>query len=240
MILSDLVIDDARLAGLYLPRTRTHTELSALGLPVLSGCLVLRNTRKALATAETTMRNFGSSVLVRSDPMTRDAETIRGGDLWPLGQLETAAKKYLDRGRALILLEPFERSSNLWSFTVMGGPEYTFSLEIVGAGLDTGHLNRGTVTPHERFQGDLFLGMRPRVTGHQPFSLDAYRIDCERLGLPIKKDDASGFPLVATVLDHFRRVAKYESSLFVLSGAVVDPGERLIFWDVYRPNQLNR
>ena len=183
------------------------------------------------------------SALVRSDPLLRGNTSIRGGDIWPLDRLEECANKYISHGRALILLEPYERTANIWSFAVLGGlVDWGFALEIVGAGFDTGHLNRGRTVPHERFEGDTF-GKEPRVTKHAPFDHDRYAEDLRTHD--VRRAPGDGKPLPHTTLHAILRSLHQVSEMdfaapFVLSGAVLQPGERLVFWDIYQESQRNR
>jgi hypothetical protein len=51
---------------MHLPRTRTHVALAALGLPVLDGCLILRDSPTALASGAAYMAKYGKAIVVRS------------------------------------------------------------------------------------------------------------------------------------------------------------------------------
>jgi hypothetical protein len=178
-----------------------------------------------------------------SDPFKVDSATVRGGDVWNLSELAAAAAKYTPLGRALILLEPYERTANEWSFAILGAlPHHGFAIEVVGPGFDTGHLNRGRVTPHESFLGELALGLRPTITHHAPFDSARYAREAIEFHLPPRSDPPRAFPdaALSRVLDCYRKVAAAHTSMFVLSGAVLQPGERLTFWDLYDASQRNR
>jgi hypothetical protein len=240
--LPELRSDDERIAGLFLPRTRTYVFLRALGLPVLDGCLVLSADETSLGAAAAIMASYGTRAIVRSDPVQLGSATIRGGDLWALSDLRAAADQYMALGRALLLLEPYERTANEWSFAILGSPQdHTFALELVGRGFDTGHLNRGRISPHEAYMGET-VGSVPRVTTHVPFDHARYLQDLSSAGLNRDVPGAKPFPerLVSQVLRYFAVVERTRSSMFVLSGAVLQPGERLVFWDLYEPSQANR
>jgi hypothetical protein len=242
IVLRDLHHDDERISGLFVPRTRTYILLHRLGLPLLDGCLVLDADDASLHEAAAFMAQYGDTAIVRSDPLRRDSPTIRGGDLWSLTDLRKAADLYLSVGRALLLLEPYERSANEWSFAMMGGlPDHAFVLEIVGPGFDTGHLNRGRLTPHETYSG-LSIGPAPRVVSHVPLDRARYAQDLVEAGLGRDPSIARPFPkgILSDVLRYFARVEPTRKGTFVLSGAVLQPGERLVFWDLYDPAQGNR
>jgi hypothetical protein len=242
LALRDLRYDDERIAGLFLPRTRTYLLLQALGLPLLSGFIALSDDEASLSKAVSLMTPYGARAIVRSDPMKPDATTIRGGDIWPLTELGRAAKKYLSLGRALVLLEPYERTANEWSFSILGGLQgRSFILEVLGPGFDSGHLNRGQITPHETFTGEL-LDRTPRLIAHSEFDRGRYAQDLARVGSGRDASLARPLPdsILRTVLQYFARVEEVRTGMFVLSGAVLQPGERLVFWDLYDPSQQNR
>jgi hypothetical protein len=214
----------------------------ALGLPVLDGCMIVSATPGAIDAGAEYMKKYGRAI-VRSDPLHKDSMTIRGGDVWELANLRAAAEKYMPFQRALILLEPYERTANEWSFAIAGAmPHNGFVIEIVGPGFDTGHLNRGRVTPHESFVGEYVPGMRPQITTHTPFDEKRYAREFEEFNLPPRTRPATGLPesILSRILQHYRKVADAHPGSFVLSGAVLQPGERLIFWDIYDATHRNR
>jgi hypothetical protein len=240
--LRELRDDDARIAEFFLPRVRAYALLQSLGLPLLDGCVVLADDDSSLRQATALMSQYGTSAIVRSDPLRRGSPSIRGGDLWQLTDLRQAADKYLPLGRALLLLEPYERTANEWSFAALAGlPDRTFVLEVVGPGFDTGQLNRGRITPHE-FYGGEFVGSVARVTNHSLFDRARYAQDLA--DAQIDRDPASARPLPRNIVDivlrYVARVQRDTSAIFVLSGAVLQPGERLVFWDLYDPSQQDR
>jgi hypothetical protein len=213
-----------------------------MGLPLLDGCVVLADDDASLQNAVAFMAAYGESAIVRSDPLHRDSPTLRGGDVWALSDLRLAADKFLSVGRALLLLEPYERTANEWSFSLLAGlPDHAFVLEVVGPGFDTGDLNRGRLTPHESYAGDL-LGPAPRVKDHLPFDRSRYAQDLldrgdsrdPELAEPLPK------PILSEIMRYFAGVAPTRKGTFALSGAVLQPGRRLVFWDLFDAAQANR
>ncbi len=225
----------------YLPRTRSYLLLVSMGLPVLEGCLVFS---KDAATLEAARRMMASErVLVRSDPLYRDSPSIRGGDVWPMKSLEECAAKYIPLGRVLMLFEPYERTANRWSFSLLvDQSRREWWLEVVGAGFDSGHLNRGTASPHERYSG-ILNGSLLEIQQHSDFDWPTYFDD--RAALPVTAvSDAEVFPeaTLRAVLQAGQSLLGHHrvASIFVLSGAVLMPGRRLTYWDVFDPHQANR
>lgn len=184
------------------------------------------------------------SVLVRSDPLDQDSPSIRGGDIWLVSQIEECAAKYMPHRRALLLFEPYERSQNRWSFSVLvDKTRADWWLEIVGSGFDSGHLNRGRVAPHETYQGHIGNQSNLVIVSHQAFDADRYRDDREML----PPNAALGFePLpeyhLSEMLSAASKLLRSRDTppIFVLSGAILMPGQRLTYWDVFEPLQAGR
>jgi hypothetical protein len=241
--LDTLVHDEPPIASLYLPRTRTYLLLRSVGLPVLRGFLVLDADAQSLEAAARAVSPWGR-MLVRSDPMKRGTPSIRGGDVWSAADLDRCAKVYLGSGRALMLFEPYERTANAWSFSILGGmSDCSFVMEIVGRGFDCGHLNRGQVAGHERYRGRVYFRHRYEIDDHTPFSSARYAADLADMRVPATPDQGEPMPaeVVSSVLRYYARVAPMlQERLHVLSGAVLEPGRRLTFWDFFETAQINR
>jgi hypothetical protein len=187
------------------------------------------------------MAPFGR-VLVRSDPLTRKSPSVRAGNICELSELDECADRYFLLCRVLLLFEPYARQQNRWSFSLLIDREHkSWDLEIVGAGFDCGHLNQGRVAPHESFAGAMRELSTFEIARHTKFNVDKYRQDSERL----KTSRRDGGPLPTLVREHIfsdaaRLTPRLPFGLSVLSGAVVSPGDRLTYWDVFDPTQAGR
>jgi len=157
-VLLDAMDDDALAAAALdrrWPKWATMCQLRSLGCPVLNGVRVvpgggtaaLRAAIDALAQATNTGR-----LMVRSDGGRESAAYHRGGDSFPLDQVERHATPLLAAGRAVILLEPTDRRTNQLSVLLrMDRPALhqpgSFTVEALGAGYDIGDLTRGGIHP---------------------------------------------------------------------------------------------
>jgi hypothetical protein len=137
------------------PKWSTMCQLRLLGNPVLNGVCVPPDAdgvwlRTAIATlAEAT----GTTMLmVRSDGGVETRDYYRGGDSFPICQIEPHAAELRAIGRAIILLEPTNRLTNQLSALLrMDRPAPrqlgTFTIEALGPGYDVGDLTRGGIRP---------------------------------------------------------------------------------------------
>lgn len=137
------------------PKWSTMCQLRMLGNPVLNGICVppdadattLRTAIVALAEATGT-----PSLMVRSDGGVETRAYYRGGNSFPIHQIEPHAVDLLAAGRAVILLEPTNRFTNQLSTLLRmdrpaSGQLGTFTVEALGPGYDVGDLTRGGIRP---------------------------------------------------------------------------------------------
>jgi len=130
-------------------------QLRLLGNPVLNGvCVppnadatVLRTSIVALAEA-----TGARKLMLRSDGGLETSAYYRGGNSFPIHEVEPHATELLAAGRAVILLEPTNRFTNQLSALMRmdrPGPEQpgTFTVEALGPGYDVGDLTRGGIRP---------------------------------------------------------------------------------------------
>lgn len=137
------------------PKWSTMCQLRLLGIPVLNGVCItpdtdaaaLRQAISALAEATTASR-----IMVRSDGGVETTAYYRGGNSYPLCQVEPRATELLATGRAVILLEPTNRFTNQLSALLrMDRPASSqpgsLTIEALGPGYDVGDLTRGGIRP---------------------------------------------------------------------------------------------
>ena len=154
--LDDHALDRAAADRRY-PKWSTLCLLRRLGYPVLNACCIhpqqgsqaLREAAQRLAAAAGTDR-----LLLRSDGGVEPTQYYRGGNSFPLAQLEARAAALLQAGRAVILTEPTNRFTNRLSaiLRIDRDPPAphghgSFILEALGPGYDVGDLNRGGIQP---------------------------------------------------------------------------------------------
>jgi hypothetical protein len=152
-------LDDHTLAGAVqnrrYPKWSTMCLLRRLGYPVLNACcihptdgaLLLREAVRRLSAAAGTDR-----LLLRSDGGLEATQYYRGGNTFPLSQLEPRAAPLLHAGRAVILTEPTNRFTNRLSAVIRIDRCHrhgrgSFILEALGPGYDVSDLNRGGIQP---------------------------------------------------------------------------------------------
>src|SRR6266511_2600433 len=90
--------------------------------------------------------------MLRSDGGLETSAYYRGGNSFPIHEVEPHATELLAAGRAVILLEPTNRFTNQLSALMRmdrPGPEQpgTFTVEALGPGYDVGDLTRGGIRP---------------------------------------------------------------------------------------------
>lgn len=137
------------------PKWATMCQLRSLGCPVLNGirvvpgasATILREAIDALAHAANADR-----LMVRSDGGLETTAYYRGGDSFPVSEVEEHAATLLSARRAVILLEPTDRRTNQLSVLLrMDRPALsqpgTFTIEALGPGYDVGDLTRGGIRP---------------------------------------------------------------------------------------------
>lgn len=138
------------------PKWSTMCQLRLLRLPVLNGTLVTPDAdvdelRLAIA-ALVKVVGGTERLMIRSDGGVEKRQYYRGGNSFPINQVERRAKDLLEGGRAVILLESTNRFTN--HLTVQFRLERDiksgvgrFTVEALGPGYDVADLTRGDVEP---------------------------------------------------------------------------------------------
>jgi hypothetical protein len=141
-----------------------------------------------------------------------------------------------------MLFEPYSRHDNRWSFSLLVDRARTaWELEVVAAGFDCAHLNRGLVTRHESFSGAVIDQVRLDVNKHVDFDRQRYLLDVKRFETARSDGERVPAVLLNRVLhDGLTLMPTIPAAIFVLSGAVVEPGDRLTYWDVFDASQAGR
>jgi hypothetical protein len=137
------------------PKWSTMCQLRLLGNPVLNGACIRPNsdaTSLRTAIASVAEATNATRLMVRSDGGVETHAYYRGGNSFPLQQVEAHAARLLAGGRAVILLEPTSRFANQLSIMLrmdrpMPGRPGAFTVEALGPGYDVGDLTRGGITP---------------------------------------------------------------------------------------------
>jgi hypothetical protein len=136
------------------PKWSTMCLLRQLGYPVLNACCIhptdgalLHDAIRRLSAAAGTDR-----LLLRSDGGVEATQYYRGGNTFPISQLEPRAAALLHAGRAVILTEPTNRFTNRLSVVIRIDRDHrhgrgSFILEALGPGYDVSDLNRGGIQP---------------------------------------------------------------------------------------------
>jgi hypothetical protein len=134
-------------------------------VPTLEGVIVTAwNPSVAAVVKRFASRWPSQSVLLRSDTRLETGRAPRGGYILGGPELEHDARRLLDMGRVLFLLEPASPLEDLYSLTFEPDAAWReWLVEVVGPGFDASDLKRGDVTPHEQVWLDLKDG-EPRVT----------------------------------------------------------------------------
>lgn len=144
------------------PKWQTMALLHSLGMPTLNAALLrpgqssaeIRTAAHALATALGT-----DQLMIRSDGGVEKKQYYRGGNTYPIDEIEQRAHLLLADGRAVILAGPTNRFTN--KLTVMirmdrpgPGIRGAFTLEALGPGYDVADLTRGELPPQVTVQLD--------------------------------------------------------------------------------------
>jgi hypothetical protein len=137
------------------PKWWTLCILRSLGHPVLNGCCIepgQSDDTLQLAAERLSQAVRSSQLLLRSDGGVETARYYRGGSTFSMDQLLPRARELLDKGRAVILLEPTNRFTNRLSVTLrLDRPNRyspgTLILEALGPGYDVSDLSRGGLLP---------------------------------------------------------------------------------------------
>ncbi|HET8682444.1 MAG TPA: hypothetical protein VFM54_11300 [Micromonosporaceae bacterium] len=137
------------------PKWSTMCLLRLLDNPVLNGVCVTPDTdisalrMSIMSLVEATGAH---QLMIRSDGGLETHAYYRGGNSFPIHQVEPHAVSLLSIGRAVILLEPTNRFTNQLSALLrMDRPGRrqpgTFTVEALGPGYDVGDLTRGGIRP---------------------------------------------------------------------------------------------
>lgn len=137
------------------PKWSTMCLLQLLDLPVLNACCVRPGQPSAMLRAG--MVRLAASagtpaLMLRSDGGVEIRDYYRGGNSFPLDDLEPRAAALLEAGRAVILLEPTSRFTNQLSVVLRidrpgRGQLGRVVIEALGPGYDVGDLTRGGIPP---------------------------------------------------------------------------------------------
>lgn len=115
-----------------------------------------------------------NSVVIRTDKERETGKDIpRGGYQIGLGYLENDIKKHLQNGRIVMVLEPRDKFRNLYGINIIFDNPNTLYFEVVGPGFDVSNLNRGDITPHERFTVNIH-GENLEISNHEIVSQSEY------------------------------------------------------------------
>jgi hypothetical protein len=144
----------AAAADNHWPKWSTMCQLRRLGNPVLNAICVNPASVAALPAAILTLTEatHATRLMVRSDGGIETGAYYRGGNSYPVDQVEPHAAELLAAGRAVILLEPTNRFTNRLSVLLrmdrpVPGKPGTFTVEALGPGYDVGDLTRGGILP---------------------------------------------------------------------------------------------
>jgi len=137
------------------PKWSTMCLLRLLGLPVLNACLVQPHwsTAELCVAIESLAASAGvTRLMLRSDGGVETRQYYRGGNSFPLNELEPRAAALQQAGRAVLLLEPTNRLTNRLSVLLRmerpaRGQPGRFVVEALGPGYDVGDLTRGGISP---------------------------------------------------------------------------------------------
>lgn len=133
--------------------------LRGLGLPTLDAVLIEPTTPsgEVAGMIDAFAAKIGvSAVLVRSDFSGEAVRYRRGGISYPVEQALDPVLSFLRTGRAVILLEPTNRFSNLISINITIDRTGECQAEGLGCGFDTSDLQRSLVTPQWIWSGTVY------------------------------------------------------------------------------------
>lgn len=145
------------------PKWWTLCLLRMLNLPTLDACLINpdRSERQVMDALRRFTQAIGrEDVLVRSDGGSECKTYPRGGITYGHEEALVAIDQFLRLGRAVILLEPTNRFSNMLSLNVTIASDLSWVAEGLGCGFDTSDLQRDLVTPEWTWSGNWDHGAR--------------------------------------------------------------------------------
>jgi hypothetical protein len=137
------------------PKWATMCRHRFLRLPVLNAVLITPGERGVhiAAAIEAIAEATGQQrLMLRSDGGTETRRYYRGGNSFPLDELQVKVPALLSQGRAVILLEPTNRYTNRMTVLLRMdrpavGQAGQFTIEALGPGYDVADLTRGGVSP---------------------------------------------------------------------------------------------
>lgn len=162
-LLSTLTTAELAAADRRYPKWATMCQLRRLGLPVLDAVLIrpgpdhgaLDAGIAALAAATGQDR-----LMIRSDGGTETRRYYKGGNTFPLAEAASKAAGLLEAGRAVIVMEPTNRFTNLLTALLRvdrdrNSRDGTFTVEALGPGYDIADLTRGGIPPQVTITADI-------------------------------------------------------------------------------------
>jgi hypothetical protein len=159
MILSELDIEELQNQSSRrdYPQWWSLCFLRGVALKTLNAALILPNA--TLSEASRILSAFEcaigrDSVLVRSDGGREARSYVRGGITYGHEDAILSIKSFLERGRAVILLEPTNRFSNKLSINITVDASGAWVAEGLGCGFDTSDLQRSLVAPQWGWAGN--------------------------------------------------------------------------------------
>ncbi|MGV9010303.1 hypothetical protein [Brevundimonas sp.] len=159
MILSKLSIHDLVLQAQRRDFTKWWSLclMRGLGLPTLDAALIEPGSSESFVRAKLDEFLFSinaQSVLVRSDFRGESKQYRRGGITYNGNDAYSAVMDFIQNDRAVILLEPTNRFSNILSINITVDSLGRWLAESLSCGFDTSDLQRGLVTPQWIWEGD--------------------------------------------------------------------------------------
>jgi len=153
--LHELTRSELDVADPRYPKWATMCRLRLLGLPVLKAVLIRpgeHHSRIVAAIRALADATGQDRLTLRSDGGTETRRYYRGGNSFPLDQLQVRVPALLRQGRAAILLEPTSRYTNRLTVLLRmdrpaAGQLGEFTIEALGPGYDVADLTRGGIIP---------------------------------------------------------------------------------------------
>lgn len=153
--LADLSEEQLAAADPRFPKWATMCLLRRLGLPVLNAALLPPDQGHfsiAASIQAMTAATGKDRLILRSDGGIETSRYYLGGNTFRLEQLPAQATALLSVGRAVLLLEPTNRFTNVLTAVLrMDRPNLrlpgTFAVEALGPGYDVADLTRGGISP---------------------------------------------------------------------------------------------
>jgi hypothetical protein len=130
--------------------------LDSCGLPVLSGTIVTRSTRKLIKDVPGILGEGEPSVsLIRHDKCPETPPYPRGGFLVSPRLLQEAVDFFFALDRIVAVYEEADPLLNMYNMNILFESDRKLWVEVVGPGFDASDLQRGDNSPHETFSASL-------------------------------------------------------------------------------------